>query len=120
MAYPEIEWKFNVPRTPHSGGFFERLIQSFKRAFYATVRQPLRREEFSTVVATIQGALNRRPITRPDPADPDSAEALTPNHFLAGTVVEPFAWDLWNSPPVYDTPLGFMDAVIQSGAAPVA
>ena len=91
QRFPEVEWVFNTPRNAHSGGFFERLIQSFKRAFYATVRQALTWEEFVTVTASIQASLNNRPITKPDPNDPNSAELLTPNHFIAGSAFTPLA-----------------------------
>ncbi len=80
--YPDIEWKFNTPFCPHSGGLFERMIKSAKIAFYGIVgNAELNDEELHTTFTIVEGLLNSRPITyiSDDPRDP---EPLTPGHFL--------------------------------------
>ncbi len=84
--YPEIDWRFNVPLSPHSGGVFERLVRSAKDAFYGMNKgDPLYDEELRTLTATVESILNSRPLTSSggarDAADP---EVLTPSHFLSG------------------------------------
>ncbi|XP_062700972.1 uncharacterized protein LOC115254910 [Aedes albopictus] len=82
-----IKWNFNPPATPHMGGIWERLVRSVKEAFRALDDgRKLTDEILKTVVAEAEEMINSRPLTYM----PDSSEdsALTPNHFLRGTVKE--------------------------------
>ena len=59
-----INWKFNVPETPQSGGFFERMVRSTKRCLRKTLRNAkLNFEELMTILTEIEGVLNLRPLT---------------------------------------------------------
>ncbi|KXJ42085.1 hypothetical protein RP20_CCG000905 [Aedes albopictus] len=69
------------------GGIWERLVRSVKEAFRALDDgRKLTDEILKTVVAEAEEMINSRPLTYM----PDSSEdsALTPNHFLRGTVKE--------------------------------
>ena len=86
QKYPQITWIFNPPYAPHTGGFWERLIGVMKDSL-KTVVQPgrLTREEFVTVLASTEAAMNNRPLAEEIGAsDPKDMELLTPNHFLMG------------------------------------
>ena len=79
-----IEWHFNPSVAPHSGGIWERLVQSCKRAIKPVVgNQTLTDEVLLTVMAEVQSLLNGRPLTHVSTHLSDK-KALTPNHFLLG------------------------------------
>ena len=89
--YPGITWQFNPPMTPHSGGIFERMVQTLKKCLVqelnaATLDDP------QLLQATMRSEfiINSRPIT-PVSTDPSDLEALTPNHFLLGKMNGPLA-----------------------------
>ena len=90
--HPDVQWDFNVPSAPHYGGFFERLVQSTKRAL-AKVVQPgiVTSEEFSTAVTTVESLLNRRPLVQNPSFDSSDPEPLTPAHFKVGTALQDLA-----------------------------
>ncbi len=53
-----INWKFNVPEAPQSGGFFERMVRSTKRCLRKALRNArLNFEELMTIVTEIKGFL---------------------------------------------------------------
>ena len=59
-----ISWKFNVPRAPWWGGFFERLVRSVKRCLKKVMRiSKVNYEEFETLLVEVEGILNSRPLT---------------------------------------------------------
>lgn len=81
--YPEIEWVFNTPKCPHSGGIFERMIQSFKLALYGIVgKADLNDEQMNTAFCVVEGLLNSRPISYVS-SDANDPQPLTPAHFLS-------------------------------------
>lgn len=69
---------------PHSGGLWERAVQSLKyhlrRTYGSSV---LTIEEFITLLARLEAILNSRPLTELS-SDPNDLEVLTPGHFLIG------------------------------------
>ena len=77
-----ITWRYNIPRSPWWGGFFERLVRSVKRCLkksLATAR--LSYEELLTLIIQIEGVLNSRPLTY---VNEDGGEPLTPSHLVLG------------------------------------
>lgn len=80
----KIKWNFNPPLAPHMGGNWERLIQSTKKVLkeMLTSRYPSE-DVLRTFLIETENILNSRPLTHVS-LDCDSAEALTPNHFLIG------------------------------------
>ena len=84
--FPTIEWKFNPPRSPHMGGFFERLIGTMKRALDVTLPGgDISDEEFSTILAGVEASMNSRPLAKPGVEDPHDEPPLTPSHFILGS-----------------------------------
>ena len=89
--YPTINWWYNTPSTPHSGGHFERLIKAAKLAFYAVAPAgDLRDEELRTLFTGVEGYLNNRPLTYSS-TDASDLTPLTPNHFLRGEAMSDIA-----------------------------
>ncbi|XP_065365565.1 uncharacterized protein LOC135958596 [Calliphora vicina] len=79
-----FEWKFIPPHAPHMGGLWEAAVKSFKfHLKRVTGAQRFTFEEFSTILARIEGILNSRPISALS-EDPSDLTALTPGHFLRG------------------------------------
>ena len=59
-----IDWKFNLPRAPWWGGFFERMVQCTKGCLKKTLGSArLTYEELLTVLTEVEGVLNSRPLT---------------------------------------------------------
>ena len=84
LVHKGIKWKYNPLSAPHQGGAWERKVRSYKRVFYAILGSwKLTDEILNTTICVNEGSLNARPLT-PVSDDPDSLEALTPNHFLLG------------------------------------
>ena len=78
-------WKTIVPRAPHQGGRWERMVQSMKRALKTIGGSThLKEEEFLTVLHQAADLLNSRPLSMG--ATGDFSSALTPNHFLVGRI----------------------------------
>jgi hypothetical protein len=78
-----VVWKTIVPRSPHQGGRWERMVRSMKRALLALGESRLLKEdEFLTLLARAADLLNSRPLTRNPKGDLSSF--LMPNHFLVG------------------------------------
>ena len=82
--YPQIEWEFIPPYSPHFGGVYERLVQATKNALYHTFKpqQAVTQDQFHTALVVVEGILNSRPLTYRW-ADEDAPEPLTPADFLA-------------------------------------
>ena len=58
LSQEGVEWKFNPPAAPHSGGVFERLVRSAVLGDRAVDDETLR-----TVVTEVEALLNGRPLT---------------------------------------------------------
>lgn len=87
MAMEKITWHFMPPQTPHFGGLWEAAVKSMKKHLKITMQSlTYTFEEYSTLLTEIEGILNSRPIT-PLSSNPNDFEALTPAHFLTGSVL---------------------------------
>lgn len=81
----ETTWLFNPPASPHMGGSWERLVRSVKTNLLAICpAHKLSDETLRNLLAEVELTVNSRPLTHV-PVDDESAEALTPNHFLLGS-----------------------------------
>lgn len=77
-------WKFNVPRSPWWGGWFERLIGSVKLALRKSLGvKYVSQSELETILIEIESCINSRPLTFVSD-DPDFDHYLTPSHFILG------------------------------------
>jgi hypothetical protein len=60
----ELKWKFNPPGTPHFGGVRDRLIKTFKQAFYAVLKENMPKEEtLQTLLVEVEFLVNNRSLT---------------------------------------------------------
>ena len=83
--FPEIEWQFIPPASPHMGGSWERMVRSVKSILMDLVSETgLREEVLRGALADVENIINSRPLTYL-PLDSLEDEALTPNHLLLGT-----------------------------------
>lgn len=82
----EVEWHFNAPAWPSAGGLWEAAVKSMKHHLRRVLgEQKLTYEEFTTLLAKIEGCLNSRPLC-PLTEDPEEFyNCLTPGHFLTGS-----------------------------------
>ena len=77
-----IVWKFNVPRAPWWGGFFEQMVHSVKRCHKKTLGNArVTFEEFQTVLVEVEGILNSRPLTY---VYEELEEPITPSSLCIG------------------------------------
>lgn len=77
-----ISWRFNVPRAPWWGGFFEQMVCSVKHRLKKTLGNArVTYEEFETVLIEVEGILNSRPLTY---VYEDFEEPLTPASVCIG------------------------------------
>lgn len=80
-------WHFNPPATPHMGGIWERMVRSVKESMKALDDgRTLSDEVLFTTIAEAEDMINARPLTYMS-QEAAYEEAITPNHFLRGTVV---------------------------------
>ncbi|XP_047984326.1 uncharacterized protein LOC125224867 [Leguminivora glycinivorella] len=78
-----ISWHFNAPSWPSAGGLWESAVKSLKHHLHRVLgEQHLTFEEFSTLLAQIEGCLNARPLCALT-EDPDDLDYITPAHFLS-------------------------------------
>lgn len=81
-----IEWLFNCPGNPSSGGVWERLIRIIKRILNKTLKDTAPRvETLRSLLIEAENIINSRPLTD-IPISSFEDEPLTPNHFLIGCV----------------------------------
>ena len=79
-----IRWSFIAERSPHGGGFYERLNRSLKDPLKRVLRKAkLNYSEMYTLLTDIECTLNQRPLTYLG-SDPNNLQALTPSHLMIG------------------------------------
>lgn len=84
LAVRGVEWQFNCPGNPESGGAWERLVQSVKRVLGVVLLEEAPRvETLRSLLLEAANVVNSRPLTHLQ-ASPDDPDPLTPNHFLIG------------------------------------
>eukprot|EP00794_Sanderia_malayensis_P017243 gene17243-biopygen14837 len=77
-----IKWRFNLPRSPWWGGYFERMVGSVKRCLRKVLGNArLTSDELTTVLVEVEGTLNSRPLTY---LYDELGEVLTPSHLIHG------------------------------------
>ncbi|XP_062704650.1 uncharacterized protein LOC134286956 [Aedes albopictus] len=88
LAQQGIKWQFIPPRAPNFGGLWEAAVRSVKTSLKEDIGlKQLSYDNFATVLVQITAALNSRPLS-PLSDDPTEFEALTPAHFLIGSVMK--------------------------------
>lgn len=89
MQDNNIVWKFNTPRSPWSGGFFERLIGSVKSSLHKSLfKKRISFNELRTLLCEIECIINSRPITYL--SEDIREEYLSPSHLIYGRTVTLF------------------------------
>lgn len=79
-----IKWKFIPENAPWWGGFYERLIRSFKSSLRKVIgRRLLHIDEMHTLVCEVEGIMNNRPLTYVY-EEHDEPTPLTPSDLIGG------------------------------------
>ena len=79
LARQDINWRFNLSRSPWWGGMYELLLKDVKKTLHKTLgRTHLTFEQLEAVVIDVEKNLNNRPLTYLD-SDGGEEEVLTPN-----------------------------------------
>ena len=86
-----INWNFYTSRSPHMGGFIERLNQIFKRICRKTFgKARLDFEEFRTMMAYAEAVMNDRPLTYVYSDNNSEGRSLSPSLLTLGySLLEP-------------------------------
>ena len=80
-----FEVKLNVPTASHMGGIWERQIRSVRNVLSALLEKnghQMNDEALRTFMCQAEAVVNSRPLTAEVTTSSDTAEPLTPNHFL--------------------------------------
>ena len=63
LANHQITWNFIVEKAPWWGGYWERLLRSFKSPIKKVIgRSALRYDEMSTLLTEVEAVINARPL----------------------------------------------------------
>ena len=82
LTLRNIEFRFNPPSAPHTGGVFERLVRSVKRVLnFVLTDEKVDFDAFDTSLAKCAALVNSRPLG-PVSNDINSIQCLSPQHFL--------------------------------------
>lgn len=88
----KIDWNFYTSRSPHMGGFIEKLNDIFKRISRKTFGKTTAMdfEEFRTMIAYSMAVMNDRPLTYVYSGSCSEGSPLSPNKLTLGyDVLEP-------------------------------
>lgn len=80
-----FEVKLNVPTASHMGGVWERQIRTVRSVLSALLEKnghQMNDEALRTFMCEAEAVVNSRPLTGEGTTTSDTAEPLTPNHFL--------------------------------------
>lgn len=80
-----FELKLNVPTASHMGGIWERQIRTVRSVLCALLEKnghQMNDEALRTFMCEAEAVVNSRPLTAEGTTSSDTAEPLTPNHFL--------------------------------------
>lgn len=103
LAKTEIQWHFNPAQAPHFGGIWESNIKIMKLHLKKSLKdRRLKFDEFYSILARIEAALNSRPLC-PLSNDISDDQALTPSHLLYG-----YAINNLPEPDIVDQPLNLL------------
>ena len=73
-----VDWRFNCPRAPWWGGFYERFVQLLKRPMRKVLGGALlTRKEFECTIIEVERCVNIRPLTMPSD-DKEDMNPITP------------------------------------------
>ena len=100
-----ISWNFYTEKSPHKGGFIERLNVGIKRTFYKMVSSKmLSFKEFRTLACDVTSILNDRPLTYIYSDIASENKALTPSMLLRGyNINEPPNLNLFKPKDISET-----------------
>lgn len=86
-----INWNFYTQRSPHKGGFIERLNDIVKNVCNKTFGKSIKNfEEFRTMISHVKAVLNDRPLTYVYSDNNSEGRPLSPNLLTKGyNVLEP-------------------------------
>ncbi|XP_058836416.1 uncharacterized protein LOC131693000 [Topomyia yanbarensis] len=94
-----ITWHFNPPAAPHFSGLWEAAVRSAKKHLLRVLgNSSVSYEDFTTLLAQVEGCLNSRPLTQLSD-DPTDLQPLTPAHFLVGSSLQALPDKNYNSVP---------------------
>ena len=89
LARQNINWQFNLSRSPWWGGMYEQLIKDVKKTLHKTLgRTHLTFEQLKAVVIDVKKNLNNRPLTYPD-SNGGEERVLAPNVLMRGQNAHP-------------------------------
>ena len=109
LAHLGVSWKFNVPRAPWWGGFFERMVRTTKDALRKTLyKNMMTFTELQTVLCRVECVINTRPLS-PLSDDINDVRALSPDDFLRDTSLES-GCDVTAQPNTEDEPSSSLGA----------
>ena len=80
-----FELKLNAPTASHMGGIWERQIRTVRSVLCALLEKnghQMNDEALRTFMCEAEAVVNSRPLTAEGTTSADTAEPLTPNHFL--------------------------------------
>ena len=79
LATHNLQWRFNLAKSPWWGGIYERLIHEIKKTLYKSLgRSHLSFENLETVIMDIEINMNNRPLTYVE-SESGEEQVLTPN-----------------------------------------
>ena len=93
LTAQEIQWQFNLAKSPWWGGFYERLLKDVKRTLYKKLgKTHVTFEQLEVVVMDIERHMNSRPLTYIG-SDGGEDQVLTLNLFMWGQDLT--FWETW-------------------------